>query len=339
MTFDGDATKSYAMITSTSQITGAASESLLIKMINDMFNAAPGIGAVKVLKIGNNDVISDKLTEINDGSWFATLYTNADDTAAADVKKISDWVQTNAKFFYATLAGASETAAPAEIKDDADTNYVGGNNRTAIIVHPVGAHVEAPHLSRYLARGIGLATPAPTNVGARLPGKSASQYSVAKINDILANKGNVYADIKGIIEVNNSLSLTGDTSNLLWSSHFEDAWLDDKIETDLNTFFASRDRTSYTDADINAISGVIGNALYQAGERNIIDRNTGNNPNADYQPTNSDYRFGVVFPTRTQVETSNPQNIVNQKLEASRIWYYKSGNITNINLTILYNEV
>lgn len=352
---NGDTNETFARVTSITQLTkGTASDDdfmMIQNMVGNMFEAKPGVTAVYIFKTSETDnamMLADLKTH-DDGSWFSILYANSGETTTelARIRAIASWVSSNNKFFYCIVSGDEDSNdAPsilqAKIVDANDptmtsdnTNYIGSYSSVACLVHnEITKHPEAIHLARYLASGIGLSTPAPTNVGARLEGVLPNSFSIAKNDDIIANKGNVYVDIKGINQVNNALA----TNGTFWSYAFEDAWIVDRVETDLTTFLASRPRTSYTNREIIAVSNVVSNALRQAGDRNMVDLNDGNN-SPDYTPTSSVYKFGVYFPTRQTVASNTPDNIENGILQATRVFFIRSGNITSINLTVLYSEV
>ena len=326
----------YGRVTDSSLITGAP---IANQMAESILGASPAIDGIQVAYIPSqitSENIDTALEAINDGSWFTILYANEDDSTdpvPGDMKGISDWVEVNNRFFYATIEG--QEGAVAQLTTSSDAGYIGNKRRTAALVHEAGTHLEAEHLSRYLATGIGFATPAPTLIGVRLSNAEPNTFSIAKCNAIASANGNMYINQKGIDMVNNSVTTIGSE---LWSEIFEEAWVADRIDTDITTFLASRQRTSYTDLDIASAAVVISNSLTSAGDRNIIDNNTGDNPDSRYQPTDSNFRFGVFFETRSQIAARRPEDITNGRLRARRIWYATAGNITNIDLQVYFTK-
>ena len=265
---------------------------------------------------GTSDLAGDIAT-FDDGSWYCILTT---DTGQANQLIISDYVGDKNRI---TVLTTSDAARLLTVR----------NQRTAYLVHDVpGDHPEASWAALRLPLLPGQATWA---FAGPLIGQSPNTAStLTQLQTVRNNKGNSYVLNNNLNYVDEGLTTDPDRTTYIDQVRSRD-WIELNLEADLLQLLVNVGNTvgkvPYTDAGIGQVINVVANRLEQAGINGII-APIETSSQAE-NSSSSNFRFSIDVPTRSEIETSNPNDIVNRELNRIDFTFVEAGAIHSISGT------
>ena len=200
---------------------------------------------------------------LEDSDWYGIC---AVDRTQAQVQKVADWTESNAKLFIT----ASADADIVDTTDAADSTtiaaYLKSNSyvRSAVLYNALAAtaYPDAAWLGRCLPLDAGSITWAFKT----LSGATPDTLTATQRTNALAKNANIYETVAGV-----SITQFGTTGE----GEFLDVtrgidWLKSEMQADIYQMLVAQDKVPYTDKGIAAVEGKVRGALERGIDRGFI---------------------------------------------------------------------
>ena len=301
------------------------------------------------------NLLHNKLTSIDDGTWYAILFASRPEVASADasggtpatfnsinirlMQSIASWATNNRKVaLFSHESTSSNSTLPIQRvlpgltaagryptnPQVLDRERAIRSSRVAVFIHPTQSHPEAAAASTFFAQSIGTSSLGPNSVTANLTGQTASSASRSVQVDVYNRRGINYA---GYVDSSLSTATGGSPSHI--DETVYDDWIVSMMQSDLRDLLLRETKIPYTAFGIGLVEEVITNRLTIAGERGIIAlQGAGGSDAGNGQgSTSGAYRFAVQVPSRAVIAADSPTDIVTRVLRGVRFYYVRPGAI------------
>ena len=258
------------------------------------------------------------------GDWYMAKVSS---TAKAVISGINQYISTVKRLMIATTDTVADLA-------DVQGNII-------YVVHPTANKNDHPEAS-WAAKAL---VPAPGSSLWKfvkdLQGQTVNTTSdLTALLNVRTAQGNSYTSQGGISFMNDGLvnNVGSSASNPDYiDSHILKDWLVLNMEADLLSLVLSKvaigQKVDYDNKGINEIRSTIAARLQTAGANNALARVAEGNTKQAGLSYDGVFRFNVHVPTRAEVETGSPNDIVQRILKNVTFWYIPSGGIEKITFT------
>lgn len=285
------------------------------KLVKNILASAPSPNVVYLLNcFGITEAnIGAHIQLRDDGKWFMVLTGS---TTEAMQQAIADYVN------------AVDRVALFCSNTDARLDAVKGDN-IAYLIHDAEAdHPEVSWAAKNLPNVPSVGWKFTSNLYGQVPNATADLTDLLNVRN---KKGQSYVSANGVAYVDGS-QINSQSSQLYIDQAISRKWIKINLQIDLLNLFlqaaAQGSKIPYTDSGINQILSVIETRLNNAGKLGIIapvETTDQAKVSADGQ-----FRFKVTSLSRTEIETSQPADIVGRVLTGVKYEYIEAGAIERI---------
>lgn len=239
-----------------------------------VFNQSPSPDRVKVGNYNPANPIDTELAaiEAGDADWYGLCVTGTKGFTEADILLVAAWVESRSKLYAAQSSDAAVTAGTAgNIAEDLNTASYSGTFLTWHSVNTEPAAVQA--LASLLAVNPDVAT---TILAHKiLPGiPKQTQLTDTQIANILADKANVYSEVKGLGSYQKGTAGSGNFADIRLTQNWMEARMEEAIAQVLSDFSNRGSKVPYDDTGIALFENVARRVLRNAVRANHIVRDS-----------------------------------------------------------------